>query len=336
MSWAAYLRGMFTRRRPPRPAPPAPKPAPMPLPSTRRKGERYGIWITAPTAADIDTVTGLGCRWLGIGPEDTWGSVTPLIDHAHNAGLNVVVSVQHSGHDYTALLADPAALGRFADWAAAFVDAGVDAIALLNEPNHPNFWRPQPDATMTGPAQVCDALIARIRRESLTVPVIGPGWSPRSAPLDPPGAQTRLTAHLTAQPTHCGLHPYVSWNPFDNAPADPWSYGWEPTPAQPHPSHAWNPLRQTPDVVAASGGLPCWITEHGEATDGTWTDDLQAAHVRAYDTAFTRLRTSGVPLACTMRYTLRDAADVLGLYTAGGTRKHAADMFATVCAEPDG
>lgn len=337
---------LFRWRRQPRPKPtpapkpqptPKPQPQPQPKPEGRTRGERMGVWITAPSAADVDTVAGLGVRWLGIGPEDGWGTIVPIIDHAHGVGLRVIISTQHSGHDYSGIVANHGALTTYAAWCAAWVDRGADAIALLNEPNNATFWQPQPDPSMAGPATVCNAAIRAIRQRSQTIPIVTPGWSPAGGELAPPVAQSRFANALqTAGWTHCGHHPYVSWDPINGKPADPWNYGWvdDGKIRATNGTHAWNPFRQTSDVSAAAHDAPVWVTEHGETSDGPWTDQQHADHIDAYEMAFDRLRDSGCPVDVWMRFSLHDTGDTIGLVRPDGTERPAAARYRAWAARP--
>lgn len=254
----------------------------------------------------------LGAVWSLVEPEPgrtQWASIDATLLAARARGLQVLLLLTYTpawarpaGTDDKTAPASEAAVAAFGAFARAaatrYVQQGVTAFEIWNEPNVDAFWAPAPDPA--GYARLLRAAAAGIRAVIPTATIVTGGLAPAADAADgrqispltfvrdlyAEGAQNLFTA--------VGLHPYA----FPVLPKQPGT-------------GSYNAFQRAPrlhEVMAEHGddAKRIWFTEFGAPTGrakDAVTDEQQAATVSQGYAALPDWPWAG-PL---FTYTLRDA-----------------------------
>lgn len=275
------------------------------------------LWVDDATLArELDLMVSSGAQWLRL--DFDWASVESVRGRYDWRNLDrVVLAARTRGIKVLALPAytpkwarpagtsshhapsDPAPFAAFAAAAAArYLQLGVDAYEIWNEPNIPNFWEPKPDVTAY--AQMLKATSVAIKAVAPSVTVLSGGLSPASdeadgSYIDPRTFLTKLYALGAGRYIDAvAVHPYS----FPALPSDVRTASW----------NTFQKMSTMRDTMVRNGdaGKKIWLTETGAPTGtarGAVSETQQAAIVTDTLTAASKLSWAGP----TFLYAARDA-----------------------------
>jgi hypothetical protein len=294
---------------------------------------------TQELSADFNAIKASGAAWVSFdfdwstvqheGPTSyNWAPLDWVVSAANARGLKVLAIP-----DYTPSWArgagtdnkfPPTSNGDYINFVTAavtrFAPQGVHTWAIWNEPNNPDFWKPNPDVAAY--AELLKATYPEIKTLDPSAVVLTGGTAPASGSLSPASWLSGLYARGAKDSFDA-----VSHHPYAGLP-----YG----PATVAP---WNSFQQTLElrrlmVAHADGAKKIWGTEAGAFTGkavGAVDRTTQARFIADYLRLWNKWSTFTGPLFI---YELRDGGtnladreDNWGLLTTNGTPKPAWHAF---------
>ena len=290
-------------------------------------------------SADFNAIKASSAEWVSFdfdwstvqaaGPTSySWAPLDKAVNAANARGLKVLAIPDYTPSWARAPRTDnkypPTNNGDYVNFVAAavtrYAPQGVHTWAIWNEPNNPDFWKPNPDVAAY--SQLLKATYPTIKTLDRSAVVLTGGTAPASGSLSPASWLSGLYAHGAKDSFDA-----ISHHPYAGLP-----YG----PATVAP---WNPFQQTLElhhlmVANADGAKKIWGTEAGAYTGeaiGAVDRTTQAQFITDYLRLWSRWSSFTGPLFI---YELRDAGtnranreDNWGLLTTNGTAKPAWHAF---------
>jgi hypothetical protein len=261
--------------------------------------------------ADFNAIKASGATWVSWdfdwsavqdgGPNSyNWALLDRGVNAANARGLHVLAIPDYTptwargaGTDNKFPPTNNADFVRFVKAAVTrYAPQGVHTWSVWNEPNNPDFWKPNPDVAAY--SAMLKATYPAIKTADPTATVLTGGTAPSGDPLSPADWLTGLYAN-GAQ----GSFDAVNHHPYAGLP-----YG----PATIAP---WNSFQQTLDLHAimvshGDGAKQVWGTEAGAYT-GTATGAVDAATQAQFITQYLQIWNSWTFTGPLFMYELRDA-----------------------------
>ena len=271
----------------PQPPPPAPPPAPPPPPPATGGAERYGvspdnIEFDDPATRDrtLDSLVAMGAQWLrfdvkwdviqyGGAASYDFSRYDALVAAAQARGLKVLGTLAYAPRwarssacaDSTAC--EPRNADEYAAWAGATVahfKGRVSHWEVWNEPNIPNFWKPQPNVARY--TALLRAAYPQIKAADPSAVVLAGATSPAGND----GVRIDEVSFLQGVYANGGQGFFDAWSHH------PYTHPWPP--GNVHADSAWYQMYgTTPSMrslmqAAGDGQKQLWATEYGPPTEG--------------------------------------------------------------------